>query len=37
MGSLLSFGCEALLATPAIAIILASVLGSALVFFKKKK
>ncbi len=37
MGRIFSFGCEALISTPAIALILASVFGSALVLFKKKK
>ena len=37
MGRLFSFGCEALISTPAIALILASVVSSVLVFFKKKK
>ncbi len=37
MGRLLSFGCEALISTPAIALIVASVVSSLVVFFKKKK
>lgn len=37
MGSLFSFGCEALISTPAIALILATVVSSVVVFFKKKK
>lgn len=37
MGRLFSFGCEALISTPAIALILATVVSSVVVFFKKKK
>ena len=37
MGRIFSFGCEALISTPAIALILASIVTSTLVLFKKKK
>lgn len=37
MASLFSFGCEALVSTPAIALIVASVVSSVIVFFTKKK
>ena len=37
MGRIFSFGCEAIISTPAIALILVSVVGSALVLIKKKK
>ena len=37
MGRLLSFGCEAIISAPALALIVASVVGSIAVFFRKKK
>lgn len=37
MGSLLNFGCEAIVSTPALALVVASVVGSVAVFFGKKK
>ena len=37
MGRLLSFGCEAIISTPALALVIASIVGSIAVFFGKKK
>lgn len=37
MARLFSFGCEALISTPAVALIVASIVSSVVVFFKKKK
>ena len=37
MGSLLSFGCEAIVSAPALMLIAVSVVSSVVVFFKKKK
>lgn len=37
MASLLTFGCESLISTPAVALIVAAVVSSVIVFFKKKK
>ncbi len=35
--ALLSFGCDALVSAPALALIAASIVSSVVVFFKKKK
>lgn len=37
MGRLFSFGCEAIISTPALALVVASIVGSIAVFFGKKK
>ena len=37
MARIFSFGCEALVSAPALALIVASVVSSVVVFFKKKK